>query len=159
MLGFNQIIETPRERIFNFKRHSVNGTEIPKFLQNTGQTILHKRHDPKKGDLTVEKVILNETISPYFARVEFENGRTDTVSTRNLAPYTINNTDDKIKSNETINQNTEEIQNETTEIQNMDEMNLTDGDEIDQNEATIDRIQILNTTKSGRTVRPPNRFE
>ena len=140
--------ETPHERMFNFKRHSVNGTEIPKFLQNTGQTILHKRHDTKKGDLTVEKVILNETISPYFARVEFENGRTDTVSTRNLAPYTINNTDDKIKSTETINQNTEEIQNETTEIQNMEETNPTDEDKIDQNEATIDKIQIPNCSSA-----------
>ena len=79
--------ETPHSRLLNFQRHSMKGTEIPDFLIRPDSTILHKQHIRNKGDPLVEKVILRETISPYFARVDFENGRRETVSTRNLAPY------------------------------------------------------------------------
>ena len=85
--------ETPHSRLFNFQRHSTKGTEIPDFLIRPDSTILHKQHIRNKGDPLLEKVI-----SPYFARVDFENGRRETVSTRNLALY-VNEIDGKTVDN------------------------------------------------------------
>jgi transposase InsO family protein len=77
----------PHDRIFAFQRSSVIGSDLPEYLLNPGGEILHRKHISLKGDTPTEKVKLVETISPYFARVEFPSGRIDTVSTRNLAPY------------------------------------------------------------------------
>ena len=85
--------ETPHSRLFNFQRHPKKGTEIPDFLTRPDSTILHKQHIRNKGDPLLEKVI-----SPYFARVDFENGRRETVSTRNLALY-VNGIDGKTVDN------------------------------------------------------------
>lgn len=77
---------TPHDRLFKFQRSSAYGTVIPEFLQHPGAQILHKLHVRSKNDPLVEQVTLLDTISPYFARVEYKDGRTDTVSTRHLAP-------------------------------------------------------------------------
>ena len=55
-------------------------------MLNPGCDVLHRKPISLKGDAPTDKVRLVETISPYFARVEFPSGRIDTVSTRNLAP-------------------------------------------------------------------------
>lgn len=77
---------TPHDRLFKFQRSSAYGMVIPEFLQHPGSQVLHKVHVRTKNDPLVERVTLLDTISPYFARVEYKYGRTDTVSTRHLAP-------------------------------------------------------------------------
>ncbi len=86
--------ETPHDCFIKFNRHSIVGSPLPNFLRENNTTVLHRQHITQKGDLPVEKVILRETLSPHFARVEFSNGRVDTVSTRNLAPYATDNSTD-----------------------------------------------------------------
>ena len=77
----------PHDRLFAFQRSSIFGSDLPEFLLHTGRNILHRRHLRTKGEEPTETVKLVETLSPHFARVEFQSGRIDTVSTRNLAPY------------------------------------------------------------------------
>ena len=78
---------TPHDRFFNFPRSSITGTDLPEFLLQPGETILHRCHARAKGDPLVEHVKLVQTISPHYAQVEFQDGRTDTVSTHHLAPF------------------------------------------------------------------------
>jgi len=77
---------TPHERFCQFPRSSVVGTEIPKFLRNPGSEVLLRNRMRGKFDPLVQKVRLVETISPHFSRVEYSDGKVDTVSTRDLAP-------------------------------------------------------------------------
>ena len=78
--------EVPHDRMFRFSRMSLSHQKLPDFLLRKGSAILHRRHITRKGDSPTEYVSLVETLSPYFARVAFSDGRIDTVSTRDLAP-------------------------------------------------------------------------
>jgi transposase InsO family protein len=78
---------TPHDRFFNFPRSSITGTDLPDFLLTPGETILHRCHVRAKGDPLVEQVKLVQTISPHYAQIEYQDGRTDTVSTHHLAPF------------------------------------------------------------------------
>ena len=83
---------TPHQRFLKFERHSaICGETPPHFPQQNDNVKLYRRHLAFKGEELTEKVKLKETISAQFARLEFENGRTDTVSTRQMAPYTMKN--------------------------------------------------------------------
>jgi len=77
--------QTPHERLFTFQRTSKFGEDLPTFLTNKDSTVLYRLHLKGKGDQPTQKVTLLETISPYFSRVKFDNGRESTVSTRDLA--------------------------------------------------------------------------
>lgn len=73
--------------IFAFQRSSVIGSDLPNYLLNPSGDILHHKPIYLKSDIPAKKVKLMEKSSPYFARVEFQSARIDTVSTKNLAPY------------------------------------------------------------------------
>ena len=77
---------SPHDRMLAFPRASVTGCDIPNFLQQQGNTILHRVYLRAKGDATTERVTLLEAVSPYYARIQYPSGRVDTVSTRDLAP-------------------------------------------------------------------------
>ena len=78
--------QTPHERFLSFPRASITGIDIPAYLTTPGSMIYVRRRDALKLDTPVTPVRLVETISPYFSRIEYPNGRVDTVSTRDLAP-------------------------------------------------------------------------
>ena len=61
-------------------------TDIPEFLRIPGTEVLLRNRHHLKLDPLVQKVQLVETISPHFSRIQFPDGRVDTVSTRDLAP-------------------------------------------------------------------------
>lgn len=77
--------ETPHSRLFQFDRRSSFGQSLPSWLQNDKPAFL-KNFVRNKDDAIVTPVQIQETINPHYARVQFPNGRVDTVSTSDLAP-------------------------------------------------------------------------
>lgn len=147
---------TPHDRLMKFQRSSVNGTDLPEFLLQPGEQILHRRHIKYKGDPPTETVKLVETISPYFARVEFPNGRIDTVSTRHLAPGPI--------ARDILIQDEDTYQNEPHP--DVPENNFNESLQQDQvpKELTLDPQPLddagdnIVRTRSGRIVKSPVRY-
>ena len=76
---------TPHERLFKFNRKTLVGSSLPTWLCSPGSVYLRKFNRENKSAPLVEKVNLLHANSNY-ATVRFENGRVDTVSTRDLAP-------------------------------------------------------------------------
>jgi hypothetical protein len=103
--------ETPHQRMMNFQRSSIVGTVLPNFLTEQDSTILYRRQVRMKGDPLVDRVQLLETISPHYARIKFQNGKIDTVSTKDLAPL------------EDLNPLTEIVQQQSGDLNN-GEMNI-----------------------------------
>ena len=135
---------TPHERMFNFARSSIIGCDIPDFLRGTNQNVLLKRHIRLKNDPLVDEVRLIETISPHFARIQYENGKVDTVSTRHLAP--------SVEIVEEESQPTSECSSEPT--QSTDILDPCKQDNTSQTYATL----LPHETRSGRKVKIPGRF-
>ena len=77
--------ETPHSRLFQFDRRSSFGQSLPSWLQNDKPAFL-KNFVRNKDDAIVTPVQIQETINPHYARVQFPNGRVDTVSTSDVAP-------------------------------------------------------------------------
>lgn len=103
--------KTPHQRMMNFQRSSIVGTVLPNFLTEQDSTILYRRQVRMKGDPLVDRVQLLETISPHYARIKFQNGKIDTVSTKDLAPL------------EDLNPLTEIVQQQSGDLNN-GEMNI-----------------------------------
>ena len=77
--------ETPHSRLFSYARRGTRGYSLPSWLSANKQAYL-KIMVRNKSDPLVKPVRIIDVINPHYARVEFENGRVDTVSTRHLAP-------------------------------------------------------------------------
>ena len=79
--------ETPHERMFSFERKTSAGPGVPKWLaESKGQDIWVRNFGRKsKSEPRVRKAKLIEAY-PRYARIEFENGRRDTISVDDLAP-------------------------------------------------------------------------
>lgn len=151
--------DTPHNRFFKFQRQSAVGTSIPPFLMEEGTSILHRKRNCLKGDLETEPVILRETISPHFARVQFPQGRVDTVSTRDLAPSAGNNI--KLVKEENSPQPSERASppvSEDNQTQST-ESDTTVPDTNEQNTSSSGAAEPKTThTSRGREVRLPVRF-
>ena len=76
--------ETPHSRMFIFERRGSQGFCLPDWLA-TGKDAFMKVFVRSKDDPLVQPVKILEVINPFFARVEQQNGRIDTVSTQALA--------------------------------------------------------------------------
>ena len=76
--------ETPHARMFIFERRDSQGFCLPDWLA-TGKDAYMKVFVRSKDDPLVQPVKILEVINPFFARVEQQNGRIDTVSTQALA--------------------------------------------------------------------------
>eukprot|EP00794_Sanderia_malayensis_P010291 gene10291-11352_t len=76
---------TPHERFFNFQRRSSLGVSLPSWLQNPGPVLLRRFVRTSKNDPLVDQVQLTEA-NPFYALVEYPDGRQSTVSLRDLAP-------------------------------------------------------------------------
>ena len=76
---------TPHERMFKYNRKSSNGLSVPSWLTNSQTVLLKRRVRQSKHDPLVDEVKLLD-VNPCYARVEFANGRVDTVSLKHLAP-------------------------------------------------------------------------
>ena len=152
--------ETPHDRFFNFDRSSIIGTDLPSFLQSPGSEILIKNFTRQKNDPIVNKVKLIETISPYFARVQHQSGKIDTVSTRHLAP-SAETMDGKIQ--EDTSNKEQPIQTPADdEVANPDDnkvLNLPI-DTGPQEEVAVpsEAEEIRQFTRYGRNIKPPERF-
>lgn len=125
--------ETPHERMFQYSRKGALGASLPNWLQS-GKPAFLKNYVRNKDDPLVVPVSLKEVVNPYYATVEFPNGRRDTVSTSSLAPGA----------------QTEESQSPTSE---------TDSESNDKNimEEDESNLQIQNN-RPVRNRLPPNRF-
>ena len=86
---------TPHDRVFSYSRKSTCGTSLPEWLTTPGNNVLLKRHERNsKYEPLVEKVeLLN--CNPQYAEVRFDSGRESTVSLRDLAPFTVDLTDNQ----------------------------------------------------------------
>ena len=77
--------QTPHERLFSFPRKSSNGYSLPTWLSQPGPVLIRKFVRNSKSDSLVEPIsLINAT--PHYARVQYEDGREATVSTKDLAP-------------------------------------------------------------------------
>ena len=137
---------TPHERFLPFPRQSVNGSTLPDFLLNNGTKILHKRHITGKLDCPTETVTLQETLSPHFARVQFPDGRADTVTTRCLSPM-------PQPSIEPSSEPADSSQPTDTRFEVDTEDNAMSSSEI------ADVSDSVYRTRSGREVKPVERFQ
>ena len=77
---------TPHERLLGFPRRSGTGTSLPTWLATPGPVLLRKYVRRSKQDPLVDEVELIEANTNY-AHVRHANGREDTVSIRDLAPF------------------------------------------------------------------------
>ena len=155
--------KTPHEALFNFSRSSKFGVDLPSFLTKVGGTVLHRKRNIYKGDIPTEKATLIETISPHFSRVQFSDGRTSTVSTRDLArfPQPVDN----IRESET-----EDTKSETESVRSQETSSIhtiPPEDSVKRNfseshinsENDLPDQDTVMKTRSGRIVRRPTRFE
>ena len=76
--------------MFAFERRGAIGLSLPQWL-NPGRDFLVNR-------FVRNKAALSEVISPYFARIKYNDGREDTISTRSLSPGKFKETNDEISS-------------------------------------------------------------
>ena len=74
---------TPHERMFDFARRSVSGTQLPTWLLEA-DTVNLRRHVRNKDDPLVDEVELIRA-GPNYSSVRLQNGNIDTVSTRDIA--------------------------------------------------------------------------
>ena len=77
--------ESPHSRLFRFNRRSSLGCSLPKWL-SSGNSAYLRNYVRNKEDPLVQPVTICEVINPHYARVSFDGGRIDTVSTKDLAP-------------------------------------------------------------------------
>lgn len=78
--------ETPHERFFRFERRSCQGTSLPTWLMTPGPVLLRRHVRSRKDEPLVDVVeLLDSNIS--YAVVKHPDGRSSTVSIRDLAPY------------------------------------------------------------------------
>ena len=76
--------ETPHERMFKFPRRAMTGTAMPSWLLSQGHVLLRRFVRNKDKPLCDEVFLLDA--SPTYARIQWPNGKEDTVSTSDLAP-------------------------------------------------------------------------
>lgn len=77
--------QTPHKRLFSFPRKSSNGYSLPSWLSQPGPVYVRKFVRTSKSDSLVEPAgLINAT--PQYSRVQYEDGREATVSTKDLAP-------------------------------------------------------------------------
>ena len=76
--------ETPHERMFKFPRRAMAGTAMPSWLLSQGHILLRRFVRNKDEPLCDELFLLDA--SPTYARIQWPNGKEDTVSTSDLAP-------------------------------------------------------------------------
>ena len=77
--------EPPHDRLFAYSRRGTKEQSLPEWL-STGKPANLRNFVRNKDDPLVVPVKINQVINPYFARIEWPNGRIDTVSTTALAP-------------------------------------------------------------------------
>ena len=77
--------ETPHSRLFRFDRRGSAGFSFLSWL-SSGRDAYLKKFVRNKDDPLVTPVSIEQVINPFYARVRFPYGRTDTVSTSSLAP-------------------------------------------------------------------------
>ena len=151
--------ETPHNRFLRFPCQSSYGSTLPDYLLKQGSPILHKRHSVLKGDPVIEKVTLQETISPYFARIQYNDGRCDTVSTRTLSSYV--SPPESKDATEVEAAETNKTPSATDDGDHLPSSNLKE-EPVSQNEGetvALDQEEPLTyTTRSERRAIPPDRF-
>jgi transposase InsO family protein len=77
---------TPHERLFNYSRKSALGSSIPSWLLEA-KTVLIRRHvRTNKNDPLTDRAEIVQ-VNPHNAIVRFENGRETSVSLRDIAPF------------------------------------------------------------------------
>ena len=153
--------ETPHDRLFKFARSSIIGTDLPSFLTVPGRNIFLKRFNIAKNETPVERVTLVETLSPYLARTERSNGTINTDSTRHppQCPATPRETisDDHLPNH---------VSSTPAQYIDEDPLNppiITIPSDVSQLTTNISHNEhpnpIPETTKSGRHIRLPARFQ
>ena len=77
---------TPHERLLGFPRRAGTGTSLPTWLATLGPVLLHRYVRHSKQEPLVDEVDLIEA-NVQYAHIRHANGREDTVSIRDLAPF------------------------------------------------------------------------
>ncbi|XP_065642651.1 uncharacterized protein LOC136074274 [Hydra vulgaris] len=126
--------ETPHQRMMNFQRASIIGTVSPNFLTEQDSTILYRRQVRMKGVPLVDRVQLLETISPHYARIKFQNGKIDTVSTKDLAPL------------EDLNPPTESVQQQSGDL-NIEQMINNTSNSINRNQEELNETNEVTSSQ------------
>ena len=76
---------SPHSLLFTFPRRGTQGFSLPGWL-SAGKQAYMKNFARCKDDPLVRPVRILQVINPFFARVEQQSGRIDTISTRDLSP-------------------------------------------------------------------------
>ena len=76
---------TPHDRFFNFQRRSTLGVSNPSWLNTPGTVLVRKHARSSKYEPLVEEAELIHA-TPQYARVRFNNGHESTVSLKDVAP-------------------------------------------------------------------------
>ena len=82
---------TPHKRFLGFNRRSTSGRALPSFLIQTGPVLLRHFIKSKSVPLVEEVELLDA--NPSFSHVRFANGRELTVSTRDLSPKPVDDSE------------------------------------------------------------------
>jgi len=77
--------ETPHSRFLKYERRGSIGQAVPTWLKR-GRQVYLKNFVRNKDDPLVTPVIVENVINDHFAKIQYPNGREDTVSTTSLAP-------------------------------------------------------------------------
>ena len=80
--------QTPHDRLFNYVRRAGTGHTTPPWLQNPGPVLMRRHVRSSKYDPLCDEVELIKA-NPSYAYVRKQNGNTQTVSLRDLAPLGI----------------------------------------------------------------------
>ena len=159
--------ETPHSRIFSFERKSTSGPGVPKWLlESEGSPIWVRNFSRRaKSDPRVKPATLIEAF-PRYARVEFENGRIDSISLDDIAPKGsyVNGADPEVVF-ESKNDTVEDLPRSEPLNDPLGEEDIGP-EEIQVPEQLVDRSVGQNSPepvepalrRSGRSRRPPERF-
>jgi len=143
------------------------GQSLPKWLLNENSTVYHKRHISLKGEDKVEPVQLIQTLLTHFARVQFGTGRTDSVSTRNLAPgpYELNSQSDTDTSDDldaTLPMSNEShpdhLCSPSTPSNEIDQIKFLPTDALPDCSPNSQQTDSSHVSRSGREIKRPSRF-
>lgn len=132
--------ESPHDRIFNSSRkgHDHKAFVLPKWLAD-GKRALFKNPVRNKADPRVIPIQILEVVNEHFARVLFQGGRIDTVSTEHLAPSGTSSQDEKANDEADLETETDMTEGIGTEevIQRMESLGDFSEEQLDLSNSNI----------------------
>ena len=161
---------TPRERMFNFQRHTTSGISLPTWLSNPGPVLLRNHRRTSKYDPLVKQVELIEA-NPCYAHIRYQNGVESTVSLKDLAQ--IDNIVDVSTQNDVVDISTQkksvdiptdhhftDFSIETNPLDTDTPVNVKKTNEVEDNRSNeVELPETVNLRRSTRNRKPPTRLD